>query len=229
MTPSPTPTDTPTPTATAIAIPTSTPIDCSSARIDLPKDGQTVMSPFTVTWTLPTCFMVLQAYQDEEVVFQDGEDNGGIPSGTEIMVEPGLTEIKIWVPGSSIETDSIWVNIVLYVSENLAGHSVAAECNPGAVSSCGCSPQDVQLASLPGYGEVTSNVNKKHTFVNAIGYKKFTEELPNGSPIVLGIYKYSGQVRLIRIPSKDNTQQENAEAIHLMIQLWDGRNELSPE
>jgi len=115
---------------------------------------------------------------------------------------------------------------VIYVSSNLSGHSVAAECNPGGVSQCPCSEMDVGLATFEEHGEVTSNVREVHTYVNAIGYKKFTETFPNGDSIALDTYRYTGQFSLPGLPAQDPYQRENPEAAHMMIQLWDGRNAL---
>jgi|GEM_PF-1855041 len=115
---------------------------------------------------------------------------------------------------------------VIYTSQNLSGHSVAAECNPGGGTSCPCFDEDVALVSFASHGEVTSNVREVNTYVNAIGYKKFVETFPNGEAIKLGVYKYTGQVRLPILPAPDVSQQENPDAVHMMIQLWDGRNEL---
>jgi hypothetical protein len=42
----------------------------------------------------------------------------------------------------------------------------------------------------------------------------------------LDTYKYIAKVRLPAQPIDDNTHEENPEAVHMMIQLWDGRNEL---
>ena len=114
----------------------------------------------------------------------------------------------------------------LYTSTDLAGHLVAAECNPGGTTSCPCSDADVSIDSFGTYGTVTSNVRRVHTYVNAIGYKKFEETFPQGDSISLGVYKYVGYVRLPRIPSPDVNQEENPEAVHLMIQAWDGRGSL---
>lgn len=115
---------------------------------------------------------------------------------------------------------------VIYVSPNLFGHSIAAECNPGGVSQCPCSELDVGLATFGEYGEVTSNVREVNTYVNAIGHKKFTETFPDGSPITLDTYRYTGQFSLPRLPVPDPNQRENPEAAHMMIQFWDGRNAL---
>ena len=115
--------------------------------------------------------------------------------------------------------------LTLYTSSNLAGHTVVAECNPGGTTNCPCSDADVSITSLADEGIVTSNSHENNTWVNAIGYKKFTEQLPNNQPISLGTYQYQGQFRLPQIPTQDITQ-DNPEAMHLMIQLWDGRNQL---
>jgi hypothetical protein len=114
----------------------------------------------------------------------------------------------------------------IYASRNLSGHEVFAECNPGGTSQCPCSADDVQIASLADYGEVTSNVEAEHTYVNAIGFKKFRETFPDGTPIALGTYRYAGQFRLPTLPEADPNQVANPQAVHLMIQLWDGRNAL---
>lgn len=115
---------------------------------------------------------------------------------------------------------------LIYTSSNLSGHSVVAECNPGGSTSCICSDDDVDIASFENYGEVTSNVLETNTFVNAIGYKKFEETFPNGNPIKLGSYKYMGEFMLPVNPYPDPNQKENPQSVHMMIQLWDGRNHL---
>jgi hypothetical protein len=115
---------------------------------------------------------------------------------------------------------------VAYKSSNLAGHLLNAECNPGGTVSCACSNQDVGLLSLPDRGEVFSNVNLQQTYVNAIGYKPLHETFPNGKALFLGTYRYRYKVRLPILLKADATQQENPQAVHMMIQLWDGRNAL---
>ncbi|MEK7286733.1 MAG: family 16 glycosylhydrolase [Nitrospirota bacterium] len=115
---------------------------------------------------------------------------------------------------------------VAYKSSNLAGHRISAECNPGATVSCACSASDVQLLSSSDKGEVVSNVNLQGTYVNAIGYKPFLETFPDGKVISLGTYRYRYKVRLPILPKADPQQQENPQAVHMMIQLWDGRNAL---
>ncbi len=114
----------------------------------------------------------------------------------------------------------------IYQSSNLAGHKIAAECNPGGTISCACLDKDVQILSSPDYGEVVSNINLQQTYVNAIGYKPFHENFPDGKTISLGAYRYRYKVRLPVLPKADITQQENPDAVHMMIQLWDGRNAL---
>jgi hypothetical protein len=134
-------------------------------------------------------------------------------------------------------TPSAWVYLpyvsqelyaTLYSSSNLSGHSVSAECNPGGVSSCPCSTLDVSITPLGGFGEVTSNPRKIGTYVNAIGHKKFIETLPNGEAIILGVYSYAGQVSLPVLPAPNVNQLENPQAVHMMIQFWDGRDALFP-
>ncbi len=117
---------------------------------------------------------------------------------------------------------------ILYTSLNLDGHSIAAECNPGGGTDCPCSIEDVGLVSFETYGEVTSNVRKTNTWVNAIGFRKLIETLPNGDSIGLGLYRYSASVQLPVLPLPDIGQVANPQAVHLMIQLWDGRNALYP-
>ncbi|MBC8458350.1 MAG: hypothetical protein H8D67_10180 [Deltaproteobacteria bacterium] len=118
---------------------------------------------------------------------------------------------------------------VIYTSQDLSGHSVVAEVNPGGGTSCaGGSDADVSIASFGSYGEVTSNVNLENIWVNAIGHKKFIETFPNDSPVRLGVYKYTGQIRLPRNPVPDATQSEIPEAVQFKVELWDGRDELWP-
>ena len=114
----------------------------------------------------------------------------------------------------------------IYTSSNLAGHEVAAECNPGGATECSCSNSDVVIASSLEYGEVTSNIARRNTYVNAIGYKKFEETFPDGNPLRLGVYRYRGELRLPVVPRPDANQIANPQAVHMMIQLWDGRESL---
>jgi hypothetical protein len=113
---------------------------------------------------------------------------------------------------------------VIYTSHNLSGHLVTNECPD---TKCTCYDEDVGIAVNESYGEVTSNVQgRRNAYANAIGYKKFIETFPNGNPIASGIYKYTGQVRLPVLPFPDVNQTENPQAVEMMIQLWDGRNDL---
>lgn len=118
----------------------------------------------------------------------------------------------------------------IYFSKDLSGHSFVDECNPGSPPGtplCSlCSIDDVELESLGEHGVVTSNVHERNTYVNAIGYKKFTETLPTGKTISLGRYKYIGYIKLPTLPINNDQQKENPDAVHMMIQFWDGRNAL---
>jgi hypothetical protein len=118
---------------------------------------------------------------------------------------------------------------LLYASANLDGHSVIGECNPGGGTFCQCDPvMDVKLDSFANYGEVTSNPRRSNTYVNAIGFKKFTDTFPEGTPTRLGAYQYNASVRLPVLPSTNVGNLNNSQAVHLMVQLWDGRNALYP-
>jgi len=117
-------------------------------------------------------------------------------------------------------------NKVIYTSQNLEGHIVAAECNPGGGTNCYCTDNDVSIVPFGNYGEVTSNVQKRNTYVNAIGHKKFIETFPMGDTIALSTYKYSVEFQFPTVPAPDANQMTNPQAIHIMIQLWDGRNAL---
>ena len=128
----------------------------------------------------------------------------------------------------SVVFNAIQCNGAIYTSQNLVDFEPFAECNPGGETNCPCSEEDVRIESFENYGEVTSNVLKVNTYVNAIGHKKFIEIFPNGAPIILGVYKYTGRVKLPVIPSPDVNQSENPQSVHMMIQLWDGRNAFFP-
>lgn len=117
---------------------------------------------------------------------------------------------------------------LIYHSSNLDQHTIFAECNPGGDSACPCTPAEAHLQAFDTYGEVVSNPRKINTYVNAIGYKKFTETYPDGSAIELGTVKYRGQIRLPVLPFPDINQKNNPQAVHFMVQLWDGRNDLFP-
>ena len=129
----------------------------------------------------------------------------------------------VYLPHISYSTGTL-----LYSSRNLSGHGVSAECNPGGVSSCPCSIDDATLIPRSGFGEVTSNPREMGTYVNAIGYTKFVEAFPNGDAVTLGVYSYAGEVSLPILPAPDINQATNPQAVHLMIQFWDGRHALYP-
>ena len=115
---------------------------------------------------------------------------------------------------------------IIYESQNLTGHDVFIEPNPGGGTQCPFVEDDAKLVSYDGYGEVISNPNLRNVWINAIGAKKFWDEFPGGENIVLAAYKYSGEFRLPTLPAPNDAQIENAEAVHFMIQLFDGSNTL---
>jgi len=127
------------------------------------------------------------------------------------------------VSGSHAQEDLFQL---LYTSPNLEGHAVAAECNPGGGSDCGCTGEDVVIEFFDDYGEVTSNPQAQNTWVNAIGHRKFIETFDNEEPVTLGIYRYSGRFRLTALSFPNPAQQQNGQAVHMMIQFWDGRDQL---
>jgi hypothetical protein len=112
--------------------------------------------------------------------------------------------------------------ILLYSSTDLAGHAVATEWLGGAQATA----SDVDIRSLGTYGEVVSNPKRRDTYVNAIGHKKFIEKFPSGKPFRMGRYRYVAHVQLPAMPKPDATQKTNPQAMHIMIQFWDGRNAL---
>jgi trimeric autotransporter adhesin len=117
----------------------------------------------------------------------------------------------------------------LYTSADLSGHAIFAECNPGNTDTCPCWPEDVSLTSHGTYGEVISNPRQANTWVNADAYRGFRDTFPDGSPIVRGVYVYRAFVKLPARPTPDPAQRNNPEAVHLMMQLFDGRHVLYPE
>lgn len=113
----------------------------------------------------------------------------------------------------------------LLYSKNLADLELFAECNPGGTTDCPCSLADVGLVIHPSYGEVVSNIHKRHTWVNALAVSKHYEKYPDNTPIGLHQYSFSFETRLPTIPSLDIEQQQNAEQIDFAIILYDGRNQ----
>lgn len=122
-------------------------------------------------------------------------------------------------PEKAIATE----DIPIYSSSNLSGHAVAPEWLGGEKATA----QDIELKSLKTYGEVVSNLKYRDVYVNAIGHKKFIERFPSGKALHLGQYRYEAYIQLPLIPKSDVTQKENPQAVHTMIQFWDGRNALS--
>lgn len=110
----------------------------------------------------------------------------------------------------------------IYSSKNLAGHEVADEWLGGKK----IDEKISMIKSFDDYAEVTSNPNGLPIYVNAIGHKKFVEKFPLGQKISLGTYRYTVQVKLPVIPKTDAKQKANPQAVHTMIQLWDGRDAL---
>lgn len=121
ITPKPTDTTTPTFTPTATATPTITPrptntttppVDCSQARLDrLPTE---VDAGTSITWTPASCQMVLQFYQYGILVAEYGKSSGIISGYMNLsdIVKGILTEVKIWVPGSSWPAhQGVWVTV----------------------------------------------------------------------------------------------------------------------
>ena len=161
-------------------------------------------------------------------VFTFVSDNAQIElqkGGGECPPKPSPTPVPVTSSGGNSCGQQ---NSLIYASQNLAGHDVAAECNPGGGTSCPCSSSDVSIASLGSYGTVTSNAQAQNTYVNAIGHRKFIETLSNGCPVVLSRYKYSAQIRLPVLPAPDVNQQQNSDAVHIMAQVYDGRDALFP-
>ena len=109
----------------------------------------------------------------------------------------------------------------------LFGHEVFAECNPGrSEQPCECSPEDVGSSGfLKKYGAVISNIRQQPTYVNAIGYKNSRDTFPRWSGYNarnLHIHGSGQTAGTCLFP--DDTQTENPQAVHLMIQYWNGRN-----
>lgn len=119
----------------------------------------------------------------------------------------------------------------LYTTTDLSGHSVVAERNPGLPLGSwppgdDSSDADVLLQSFGTHGSVTANKDLRNIWVNAIGHKKFIEDFAPGKPVQLGKYTYEASVRLPGNVVPDVTRTDIPDAVHLMMQLWDGRNAL---
>ncbi len=146
---------------------------------------------------------------------------GLVPEETAAPLAPGHSPSASGVPKTADGKSG-----TIFTSVDLDGFAVVPECNPGGDTECPCSQDDVHLDSQAGFGEVTSNYRRESCWVNAIGHKSFTGLFPDRSPIRLGAYRYAGQFRIPTLPERDIAQKVNAEAVHLMIQLWDGRDAL---
>ena len=84
--------------------------DCAKAVFR--QQGGMVSMTWKVAWKPTGCRLVLQAYQNSQLVGELGK-NEGVANATipisQLTQKPGRTELKIWVPGSSSPSDSIWV------------------------------------------------------------------------------------------------------------------------
>ena len=86
--------------------------NCSTAK--LAHAGP--VSPETkVSWTPATCKLVVQAYQQGQLVGEFGK-RAGVPSGTVLIKQltegkTGQTELKIWVPNASSPSDAKLVTV----------------------------------------------------------------------------------------------------------------------
>ncbi|MFH0866941.1 MAG: hypothetical protein V1904_12155 [Bacteroidota bacterium] len=116
----------------------------------------------------------------------------------------------------------------LYTSSNLNDFTVVDECNPGGGTNCPCSINDAGILYYPGHLEVISNVNHVNTWVNAIAYKKYIDSLA-GKPVFLTQVKYIYQTKLPVIPFPDTAQHQNPQAVHMMMQMYNGDSTLWTE
>jgi hypothetical protein len=55
--------------------------------------------------------MVLQAYQNDLLIYEK-KDATSCTNITAADIAPGRTLLKIWVPGASVPSRDIWINIV---------------------------------------------------------------------------------------------------------------------
>ena len=94
---------------------------CESANIvALPARTGPVHPTTRISWTPAHCKMVVQGYRDEELVneFQKIPQESGAVTVGQAITRPdgtmnlGMTELKIWVPGSSTPAhEGVWVNV----------------------------------------------------------------------------------------------------------------------
>ena len=108
----------------------------------------------------------------------------------------------------------------------LEDYEVVPECNPGGTTRLPCGPDDVGIQhQRDEFSIVTANTRRRKVFVNAIARKRFTDRTPDNKPLELGTYRYIYAVRLPQLPQKDGVHC--GEAVHQMIQFWDGANRIS--
>ena len=94
---------------------------CQSAKIvDLPTKIGSVCSTTPICWTPAHCKMVVQGYRDQALVneFQKiPQESGAVTVGQAITrsdgtMNLGMTELKIWVPGSHTPAhEGVWVPV----------------------------------------------------------------------------------------------------------------------
>jgi len=94
---------------------------CESAKIvALPTRTVPVHPTTRISWTPAHCKMVVQGYQDEMLVneFQKIPKESGAVTVGQAITRPdgtmnlGMTELKIWVPGSPTPAhEGVWVNV----------------------------------------------------------------------------------------------------------------------
>ena len=117
---------------------------------------------------------------------------------------------------------------LIYKSNNLEDFSVFAECLDN--ERCDkCRRDDVGIKVFDNYAEVISNIYLKKIYVNAIGYKKFQEILPDGESIPDKIYIYKGKIKIPILPLADIYQYINSQAVHTMIQFYNPDSKTSYE
>ncbi len=116
----------------------------------------------------------------------------------------------------------------VYTNQSLSGFDVNPECNPDGNTPCfdNCTDDDIAISDNGTFGTVTANIHKELIWVNAIGGTRFADSFPEGTPISLGTYKYSCQVRLPVMPDKAQADSIIPEGVHLVMFLWDGDEEL---
>jgi hypothetical protein len=135
------------------------------------------------------------------------------------------------VPGFAQPAHAATFNLIWNEWGPLNGYVVSTECNPGNSTSLPCGQSDVSIAagsdSTGQFSAVTANPRGITTFVNAIGNIHFTDNTPDGQPVMLKTYQY---VYAIRLPLKPTTSSAPwiGEQVHQMIQFWDGSARLWP-